>query len=303
MAAVKEHKLEAKVGEYRLDVSLGTGGFGTAYRAINQKGLPVALKIYDNPTLSAIDRAECLTYLSLPRHVFEHSGLVQILDHGEADGMPYVVTELAPQPMHSNMTREDDRVDLTWKYVKSTFIQVLAALQHLHKHEIIHGDVKSDNIVGGKLIDYDTMRKGPTHYMEGPITSTLQYLAPEETRRLKTLQTDVHHATAALYETLFAQTPLERALDQKTGTIDVVDYLQILQQGVDLSAPEDAQLTAREIWNWIFQQGMHEEWAQRPTAKNLRYRVEAAIEAEMKAGTPIYKGTYADRSKPTRTAA
>src|SRR5690606_27597137 len=71
-------------------------------------------------------------------------------------------------------------------------IRIASALQHSHDHEIVHADVKSENVVcvedGGtewqiKLLDFGTARLASrSSAKEDQISGTPEYMAPERIR-------------------------------------------------------------------------------------------------------------------------
>ena len=85
---------EGLFGPYRLEEPLGRGGMGEVYRAYDTRhGRYVALKrlalVVGGDEAHARFQRECRLLAAL-----RHPNIVEILDHGEVDGWPYLATRL-----------------------------------------------------------------------------------------------------------------------------------------------------------------------------------------------------------------
>src|SRR5205823_1916280 len=84
-----------RVGKYTIVAHLATGGMGTVYRAKDESlGRTVAIKILtpelsSNPILVERFKREARAAARL-----QHRNIVALYDHGEVDGLHYLVMEL-----------------------------------------------------------------------------------------------------------------------------------------------------------------------------------------------------------------
>ncbi|EPR79342.1 Protein kinase [Spraguea lophii 42_110] len=116
--------------------------------------------------------------------LYEHSSIVKYLQVYYQGSKVYVITELLNNGDLSeiNFFGEEYNEKMLDEYIISIFL----GIAHLHKHKIIHGDIKPDNIciandLQAKLIDFDCSVKIDSGY-DTMIRNgfTELYLAPEE---------------------------------------------------------------------------------------------------------------------------
>ncbi len=130
-------------GPYRLIRSLGSGGMGQVFEAIDQAGNHVAVKLLlarwmRSPRSLKRFRQEgqIASAISHPRCVF-----VKAAD--EEDGQPYIVMELM-----SGKTLKDlliERKQLPVEEAIRAILDVLEGLEEAHTHGMIHRDIKPAN--------------------------------------------------------------------------------------------------------------------------------------------------------------
>jgi len=135
-------------GKYVLDAQMGKGVFGVTYRATNtESGRKVILKTLAENLCQHSD------FNRFKRRFFElagrlssckHPNLVQVIDGFEDQGRPYVVLEYIPgqnlaQLIQANVLPEAKAIE----YIR----QVGNALKVLHQAELLHQDIKPQNII------------------------------------------------------------------------------------------------------------------------------------------------------------
>lgn len=234
--APKEHQLHPgtilTVGEdnaYLLGVSLGQGGFGITYVALDQrKGQRVALKEYfpiqccqrfENGQVSAKNGAEDVfqrgkksfleeaKMLSKQQHI---ASVVKVMDYFETNGTAYLVMEylngvtLQQKTIREGMFRPD--------VLMSKLPKLLEDMEKLHQSGVIHRDISPDNVMWMpddtlKILDFGCARS-----MEDGKSMTVQLkhgFAPVEQymTRGQGPWTDVYALSATIYYCLTGKVP------------------------------------------------------------------------------------------------
>ncbi len=166
---------------------LGEGAFGRVYRATYRGISERALKIFRTPSVNLSQMARELEKLS---SVAEHAGIVTLHDFDLLSDPPYYAMGLhADQVDDAWQTRTLDRlcghVDHreAWRLLRN----IADALAYLHRHHIIHCDIKPSNILltdeippSVKICDFGQSR---TDFDEVELGGTPLYASPEQLRR------------------------------------------------------------------------------------------------------------------------
>ena len=196
------------IGNYQLIEKLGVGGMGIVYKAQQlSMDRPVALKIL--PPSCARDRVFVERFLREARSAarLNHPNIVQAYDVGEADGLYYFAMELVDGESLRTRIARDGRVPEA--ELLEIARQTALALEHAHAHELVHRDIKPDNILlsrsGGaaKLADLGLAK----HATDVSLTQhavpmgTPLYMSPEQARGDAELdgRTDIYSLGVTLY--------------------------------------------------------------------------------------------------------
>jgi len=185
---VPERYLGRIVSKYRVTRHLGTGAFSWVYEAIDQDlEIPVALKILrpefaGQPEAESRFRREAATAAKL-----RHRHIVSVRDVGLVDGAVFVAMDLYPSTLGRRLAlvgrlSEPDCVRLG--------IDVAAGLSHAHASQIVHRDIKPDNILlddqgSAVLADFGLARALTTitaEHATAAVQGTPHYFSPEQAR-------------------------------------------------------------------------------------------------------------------------
>ncbi len=179
-------------GHYVVTQKIGAGGFGTVFRARHEVlGRDVAIKFL-NPELAAdaTNRSRFLREAKAANRI-DHEHIIDITDYGETeDGMVYLVMELLEgRPLAAELANGP----IALSRVVDITMQIASALARAHELDVIHRDIKPDNIylVDGqgrrdyvKLLDFGLAHmKGELRLTAtGAVFGTPEYMAPEQAR-------------------------------------------------------------------------------------------------------------------------
>ncbi|WP_440104512.1 WD40 repeat domain-containing serine/threonine protein kinase [Streptosporangium sp. H16] len=186
-------------GRYRLINVLGRGGMGTVWRARDESlHRQVAVKELILPDHLDVSARETL-YKRMQREAraaaqLKHSAIITVHDHVvEADGRPWIVTEIVDGPSLDEVLRTRGR--LPPQRVAAIGRQILAALTVAHAAGITHRDIKPANVLleGERVVLTDfgiaAVEGDVTLTGAGVTLGTPAFISPE--------QINGHPATAA----------------------------------------------------------------------------------------------------------
>ena len=204
------------VGPFRLGKIIGSGGFGTVYRAIGEDGSEVALKLL----APHVDSAETLSRFRREGQIrIEHPNVVKVLDAGQDDGVSYIAFELLlGQPLSTVL----ESAPLPVPQVLDIAKQICAGLTAAHERDIVHRDLKPGNVFccedgTVKILDFGIARPmsqaGPQLTMAGSVIGTPGYLAPEQAKGEPDIlpAADIWSLGVILFQALSGKNPFMRS--------------------------------------------------------------------------------------------
>src|SRR5436189_1728423 len=203
--------LKGRKGRYQVASKLTDGGMSTVYVGKSSRGQAVVVKEASGPDLEQADErlrieADILKALASPGH----PRVVRYLDEGTNLGPFCLVEEKLEGDTLSERYRDKAAdVDTATRYI----LQLLEALAYLHGRNVIHRDVKPNNIILDVnrevvLIDFGAAKKEFHQFMgSGTVIYTPGWGAPEQNLGEATPASDLYSVGAVLFFLLTTQDP------------------------------------------------------------------------------------------------
>lgn len=169
------------IDHYRLLEQLGSGGFGHIYRALDERlerevAIKLAIEAIAADPEAMVREARALAALN-------HPNVVTVYEVAVHQNCPYIAMELL---RGESLRARIDRTRPTLVHALSWAAEILRGLSAAHNADIVHLDVKPDNVFLTKdgvvkLIDFGVARKNRAGAYEGEnVIGTAAYMAPEQ---------------------------------------------------------------------------------------------------------------------------
>ncbi len=202
-------------GRYQVQDRIGTGGMATVYRGQDEVlGRTVAIKTMlpqyaTDPSFAARFKQEAQAAAAL-----QSPYIVSVYDWGKDGDTYYIIMEyLRGTDLKSGIKKHGA---LDCKKVAQIGSQIAQALSVAHRHDIIHRDIKPQNIMvqpdgNIKVMDFGIARAKNSHLtQDNSVLGTAHYVSPEQTQG-KELgpTTDIYSLGIVMYEAATGQVPFQ----------------------------------------------------------------------------------------------
>lgn len=231
-------KLPARIAKYELEKYLG-GGMSEVYRARDTVlGRTVAVKLLVGQAAANPDtRARFLLEAKVSSGI-AHENVITTYDYGEEDGVPYMVLEFLTGQTLKDALKSEEQMPLRKRV--SIALQLAKALAHVHSLQLIHRDIKPDNVhldAQGrvKLMDFGIVKTEDVNLTQaGFALGTPHYVPPELVMgQPVTVLMDVYAFGVVLYEILTGKRAIQ------ADTVERIFY-QILHEEISFAPMVEA---------------------------------------------------------------
>jgi hypothetical protein len=171
------------IGPYQLQRALGRGGTGVVFEAKDRSGHTVAVKAFTHPAGENPVLRDRLLSTARAAGTLGHPNLATVIEVGEHQGRPFVVTELVEGVDLARALRSDRALPMEW--ILDVLRQIALGLAEAHRHQVLHLDLKPSDIrvtAAGdvKLFDFGVAQlKAVEPVGTGAWLPGIHYRAPE----------------------------------------------------------------------------------------------------------------------------
>jgi len=247
---------------FRIEKWVGGGAYGNVYKAIQARlRRPVAVKLFDNPHSRGEKNRKRFEREAPLLALVEHPSIPYVITtgavpHREKPDVPYTVMQFIDGVSLEERMRS--RAPLDHSEIRRVMGHVLGALSVAHKLDVVHRDVKPDNVMlseyGVYLIDFSIgitllSRKGLTRATaSGERVGTYDYAAPEQKTNSASVthKVDIYSAGVVLAELLGAKVPIRLStLDVELSKV-AKPIIEIIRRAA-AENPDDRYSTAQDF--------------------------------------------------------
>lgn len=201
-------------GRYEVVSRIGVGGMADVYKAIDRVlDRNVAVKV-----LKSEFRQDALFVKKFHSEAqaaarLGHPNIVNVYDVGEDRGRYYIVMELV-----EGITLKDyiqKKGQLTPKEVIGITLQVCAGIEAAHNHDIIHRDIKPQNIIISregkvKVTDFGIAKATSSNTISTNVMGSVHYTSPEQARGgFSDAKSDIYSLGISMYEMITGRLPYD----------------------------------------------------------------------------------------------
>ncbi|PYO80352.1 MAG: serine/threonine protein kinase [Gemmatimonadetes bacterium] len=216
MADQRERLQAALAGHYTIDRELGHGGMAIVYLAHDVRhDRRVALKVLRPEIAAALGAERFLREIHIAAGL-SHPNILPLYDSGDAGGvLYYVMPYVEGESLRDRLTREGP---MPLGDALAIATETADALGHAHAHDVVHRDVKPENILlsGGHALvaDFGIARAisaagGDQLTETGMLIGTPAYMSPEQATAQRAVdgRADIYALGCVLYEMLAGAPP------------------------------------------------------------------------------------------------
>ena len=215
---------------YEVISKIGAGGMSDVYKAKDHVlGRFVAIKVLKPEFSEDVGFVSKFHTEAQSAAGLEHPNIVNIYDVGSEDGLHYIVMEYIEGITLKTYIEKKGR--LTFKEAVSIAIQVGRGIEAAHNKNIVHRDIKPQNIMIStegkvKVMDFGIARAATSNTIHSDVMGSVHYSSPEQARNgFIDGKSDIYSLGIVMYEMVTGRVPFD-------GDTTVAVAIQHLQEEI-----------------------------------------------------------------------
>jgi len=202
-------------GRYEIIDAIGSGGMAVVYRALDTKlDRRVALKVMREEFAADEEFIGRFNIEAQAAASLSNSNIVNVYDVGHEGDVHYIVMEYVSGATLKELIKK--KAPLDNNIMLGVMIQIATGLSHAHQKQIVHRDIKPQNILvtndgGVKVTDFGIARASNTGTLTGGNTmGSVHYFSPEQARGgFVDHKSDIYSLGIVMYEMMTGRLPFE----------------------------------------------------------------------------------------------
>ncbi len=224
---------------YEIISRVGSGGMADVYKAKDHKlNRLVAVKVMKAEFSNDKNFIAKFSKEAQAAAGLAHPNVVSVYDVGEDNGIYYIVMELIQGiTLKDYITRKGK---LSVREATSIAIQVSLGLEAAHRSDIVHRDVKPQNIIIStdgkvKLSDFGIARAASSNTISSNVMGSVHYSSPEQVRGgYSDAKSDIYSLGITMYEMVTGKVPF----DGDTTVAIAIKHLQEEMESPRMFVPD-----------------------------------------------------------------
>ena len=212
---------------YEIVSKIGAGGMSDVYKAKDHiLGRFVAIKVLKQEFSEDMNFVTKFRTEAQSAAALEHPNIVNIYDVGSENGMHFIVMEYVEGI--TLKTYIEKKQQLSFKEAVSIAIQVARGIEAAHNKNIIHRDIKPQNIIIStdgkvKVTDFGIARAASSNTISSDVMGSVHYASPEQARNgFVDARSDIYSLGIVMYEMVTGRVPF----DGDTTVAVAIQHLQ-----------------------------------------------------------------------------
>ncbi len=203
------------VGKYKIIDKLGVGGMAVVYHALDETlDRDVTFKVLKEEFISDNEFVKRFRAEAKAAAKLNHQNIVRIYDYGNDGDIYFIAMEYVDGCTLKEIIQ--NKAPLSNEQTISVALQIAEGLMHAHNHNVVHRDVKPQNILvtkdgkhgNIKVTDFGIARAATSNTISAEAVGSVHYFSPEQARGMHTdARSDIYSLGIVMFEMITGRLP------------------------------------------------------------------------------------------------